>query len=158
MLLQISSIPILNSSIPHSKDQQRSPEPNSFPQIRRTSFVTLTASSSGLISSPSFPSHGDYVGKMTSALSETDLHSLLSTPVPERNMRTNGLINGLSVSETDEVEEETTSFDLGIQRVGRKIPIRMRLVDPPRGRRWSGRMRRKTGTGGGEARSLGIRF
>ncbi|CAN0900210.1 hypothetical protein LINGRAHAP2_LOCUS20711 [Linum grandiflorum] len=111
MLLRSSSTPILNSWIPHSKDQQHSPEPDSFPQIPRTSSLTL--SSSSLISSPSFSSHGDYVGKMTRALSETDLRSLSSASVPKRNPRTIGLMNGLSVAETDEVEEETASFDCG---------------------------------------------
>ncbi|CAN1120545.1 hypothetical protein LINPERHAP1_LOCUS17425 [Linum perenne] len=111
MLLRSSSTPILSSWIPLSKEPQASPEPDFSRQISRTQSITLTVSSSTHSSSPSFSPCDDSFRSMTRALSEADLRE------PKRKPTSGLLLNGVSVEEKDEEEEELSPF-LGSNGLG----------------------------------------
>ncbi|CAI0389319.1 unnamed protein product [Linum tenue] len=117
MLLRSASTPILNSLIPHSKDPQPPPAEPEFcarPPISKTRSITLTASPPGLVRSPSsLSSHEDSIGKMTRALSETDLRQL-SPAVPKRKPA----LNTVLVEEEEETESLGGGFFLGSDGLG----------------------------------------
>ncbi|XVE71457.1 hypothetical protein DITRI_Ditri10aG0152200 [Diplodiscus trichospermus] len=104
MLLRSASTPIPNSWISQTKEP--SPEPEFSRRISRTRIVSFPVSCS---SSVSMGSSDDSNRRMKRTVSETDLRDLV-VPKMRTSNKNNGMLNGISVDEEEEVNKEEAGF------------------------------------------------